>query len=382
MGDVVFARTEKLAAPPVPQGEVSLQAPPALPRPTPRPLIQIVLPIVLVVAVVGMVVVMMRTGMMRNPMFMLFPVMMAVSAVGMLAGTLTGGNKTAETDELRKDYLRYLGQTRDTVRETAAAQREAALWRHPDPVELPAMVGTARMWERDQDDPDDLTIRVGPGRQALATPLSAPDTGPVDDLEPVSVVSMRRFVRVHSVVDELPVALELRAFAALSLDGEVDTVRSAVRAMLAGLVVAHGPDRVRIAVAASEGETRRAWEWLKWLPHHEHAVYTDGGGRVRLTEFSLAGAESMLGTEISARPRSRDGHTSSSSWTAWGSPAPSGSWRRTGWTASPSWRSRGAARGSCAISRCAAVCASGSTTTGSPASGPSTVTRTSPGSTR
>ena len=303
MGDVVFTRAEKLAAPPVPQGQIALQAPPALPRPTPRPLVQIVLPIVLVVAVVGMVVVMMRTGMMRNPMFMLFPVMMAVSALGMLAGTLGGGNKTAETDELRKDYLRYLGQTRDKVRETAAAQRAAALWRHPDPVELPAMVGTARMWERDDTDadPDDLTVRIGPGRQSLATPLAAPDTGPVDDLEPVSVVSMRRFVRVHSVVDDLPVALELRAFAALSLDGEVDAARSAVRAMLAGLVVSHGPGRVRIAVAASEGEARRAWEWLKWLPHHEHPIFTDGGGRVRMTEFSLAGVESMMGTEIADR---------------------------------------------------------------------------------
>ncbi|MBB1013277.1 type VII secretion protein EccC, partial [Dietzia kunjamensis] len=262
MGDVVFTRAEKLDAPPMPGGELALQAPPALPRPTPRPLVQIILPIVLVVAVGGMVVVMMRTGMMRNPMFMLFPVMMAVSAVGMLAGTLSGGNKTAETDELRKDYLRYLGQTRDTVRATASAQRAAALWRHPDPVELPALVGTPRMWERDESDPEDLTIRVGPGRQALATRLDAPDTGPVDDLEPVSVVSMRRFVRVHSVVDDLPVALELRAFAALSLDGEVEVVRSAVRAMIAGLVVAHGPDRVRVAVAASEGDARQAWEWL------------------------------------------------------------------------------------------------------------------------
>src|SRR5699024_8411666 len=172
---------------------------------------------------------------------------------GMLAGNLSGGTKTAETDELRKDYLRYLGQTRETVRETATAQRAAALWRHPDPVELPALVGTARMWERAEGDVDLLAVRLGPGRQSLATPLSAPDTGPVDDLEPVSVVSMRRFVRVHSVVDDLPVSLELRAFAALSLDGDVEVVRSQVRAMLAGLTVAHGPDHLRIAVAASEG---------------------------------------------------------------------------------------------------------------------------------
>ena len=301
MGDVVFTRTERLEAPTVSTGELTLQAPPALPRPTPRPLIQVLLPIVLVVAVAGMVVVMMRTGMMRNPMFVLFPVMMAVSAVGMLAGTLSGGNRTAETDELRKDYLRYLGQTRETVRETAAAQRAAALWRHPDPVELPSLVGTPRMWERDEGSPEHLTVRVGPGRQGLATRLTAPDTGPVDDLEPVSVVSMRRFVRVHSVVDDLPVALELRAFAAISLDGDVDVVRSAVRAMLAGLVVSHGPDLVRVAVAASEGPARQTWEWLKWLPHHEHPTYTDGGGRVRLTEFSLAGVESMLAGDLAER---------------------------------------------------------------------------------
>jgi S-DNA-T family DNA segregation ATPase FtsK/SpoIIIE len=301
MGDVVFTRADRPEAPTVSTGELVLQSPPVLPRPTPRPLIQIVLPIVLVVAVVGMVLVMMRTGMMRNPMFMLFPVMMAVSALGMLAGTLSGGNKTGETDELRKDYLRYLGQTRDTVRETATAQRRAALWRHPDPVELAALVGTPRMWERDEGDAEYLTVRVGPGRQSLATRLTAPDTGAVDDLEPVSVVSMRRFVRVHSVVDDLPVALELRAFAAISLDGEVDVVRSAVRAMLAGLVVLHGPDRVRVAVAASEGHARRAWEWLKWLPHHEHPIYTDGAGRVRLTEFSLAGVESMLAEDVAER---------------------------------------------------------------------------------
>lgn len=301
MGDVVFSRAERLDVPAVPTGDVMLQAPPSLPRPTPRPLIQLLLPIVLVVAVLGMVVVMMRSGMMRNPMFMMFPVMMAVSAVGMLAGNLSGGNKTAETDELRKDYLRYLGQTRDAVRETAAAQRAAGLWRHPDPVELPALVGTPRMWNRTTGDVDYLSVRLGPGRQSLATPLTAPDTGPVDDLEPVSVVSMRRFVRVHSVVDDLPLSLELRAFAALSLDGEVEVVRSAVRAMLAGLAVAHGPGQLRVAVAASEGDAREAWEWLKWLPHHEHPIYTDGGGRVRLTEFSLAGVESMLAADIGER---------------------------------------------------------------------------------
>src|SRR5699024_7082499 len=40
VGAVVCRRGERLDPPPVPKGEVTLQAPPALPRPTPRPLLQ------------------------------------------------------------------------------------------------------------------------------------------------------------------------------------------------------------------------------------------------------------------------------------------------------------------------------------------------------
>ena len=298
MGDVVFRRGRASGPPPLPGGRLELQAPPALPRITPQPLVTRLMPAVMVVAVLGSVLVMVQGGMARNPMVLMFPLMMVVSTVGMLAGSTAQGNRAAETDELRKDYLRYLDQVRRTVEHTAAEQRRAANRRHPDPTELLPLVGGDRMWEREPEDVEFLTMRLGPGRQALATGLHVPDTGPVADLEPVSVEAMRRFVRVHSVVDGLPVALDLRGSAVVSLDGPAERVRSGVRAMLCGLAVTHGPDRLRIAVAAGEGETRQAWEWLKWLPHHQHPTYTDGGGRVRLTEFSVAGVEAMLAEEM------------------------------------------------------------------------------------
>ncbi|MDJ0001067.1 hypothetical protein QM787_27405, partial [Rhodococcus ruber] len=68
------------------------------------------------------------------------------------------------------------------------------------------IAGTARMWERRITDPDYCHVRVGRGSQRLATRLIAPETGPVEDLEPVAAVSLRRFVRAHSVVQDLPTA--------------------------------------------------------------------------------------------------------------------------------------------------------------------------------
>ena len=78
MADVVFHGGPVLDAPETPAGEVALQAPPALPRPTPQPLLMRILPLVMLVAVAGSVVVMLRGGMAHNPMALMFPVMMGV----------------------------------------------------------------------------------------------------------------------------------------------------------------------------------------------------------------------------------------------------------------------------------------------------------------
>jgi len=81
--------------------------------------------------------------------------MMLVSTLGMLAGSGRGGGaKAGETNEDRKDYLRYLGQMRERARGAADDQRAALEWNHPDPQALWSMATSRRMWERRQNDPD------------------------------------------------------------------------------------------------------------------------------------------------------------------------------------------------------------------------------------
>ena len=68
------------------------------------------MPIVMIVAVLGMVAyVFLTPGPDKsNPLFLMFPIMMVISTIGMFAGGRGAGQAKAEMNEDRKDYLRYL----------------------------------------------------------------------------------------------------------------------------------------------------------------------------------------------------------------------------------------------------------------------------------
>ncbi|SNT44478.1 type VII secretion protein EccCa [Rhodococcoides kyotonense] len=303
MSTVRFVRGQRRAVPRTPGGEVTLQTPPEIPRVVPGNLMTKMMPVVMVAAMVGMVALMFTSGMAANPMMLMFPAMMLVSMLGMVAGGGRGnGARTAEANEDRKDYLRYLDGLRRDVKSTAESQRTALEWAHPAPSVLWTYPGTARMWERRSSDPDFCHVRLGRGDQRLATRLVPPETGPVEELEPVSAVSLRRFVRAHSVVSELPTAVSMRGFAALSIAGDRDAGRAMVRAMIASLCTFHDPDQVRVAVVCGP-DTVAYWDWTKWLPHTQHDTARDGAGSARMIYESFLDLETALSEYLSLRNR-------------------------------------------------------------------------------
>ncbi|WP_054815785.1 type VII secretion protein EccCa [Nocardia arizonensis] len=299
-----FVRRPRIAPPRAPGGEVALTPPPEIQRAIPSPLMMKLMPVIMVVAVVGMIAMMATMGrnLLANPMMLMFPMMMLMSMVGMMAGMRGGGPKRAvELNEERKDYFRYLDQVRKDVRGTGAKQLETLIWSHPEPADLPALIGTRRMWERRPSDPDFGNVRVGVGSHRLATKLARPETGPLEDLEPVSTVALRRFVRTHSVVHELPTAVSLRAFPAINIGGDIDQARELVCAMLMELTTFHGPDNLAVALVCADPDAH--WGWTKWLPHVQHAGLRDGMGPSRMIYTSLGELESALSAELLERGR-------------------------------------------------------------------------------
>ena len=279
-------RAPRRTPPRLPGGELPLEPPPEPAKPVPAGLAQRLLPAVMVLGSLGFIVVMGAA----NPTSWLFGGMFALSTLGMMAGMGRGGAQRAETDENRRDYLRYLAQVRRRVRTVAAAQRAALEWTQPDPEALFGLLDTERLWERRESDPDFGQVRVGRGRQRLATRLVAPQTGPLSELEPVCAWALRRLIRAHSVVPELPVAVALGALRRICLRAGTaggparpsqDAARALARAMTAQYALWHSPAEARLAVIVSPRRLP-AWDWVKWLPHVQHPTLYDEIGALRM----------------------------------------------------------------------------------------------------
>jgi S-DNA-T family DNA segregation ATPase FtsK/SpoIIIE len=230
--------------------------------------------------------------------------MFLFSSLAMVGGSVLR-NRTSNkgsANQSRADYLRYLRRMRGDVRQVAAAQRELALWRGPAPDQLWTIASGPRLWERRAADPDFGLVRVGRGPQSLITPLVTGETGPIDELDPLSSTSLRRFVITHSVLPDEPMMLASRRLAGVRLGGSRDEARDLCRALLVQAATFHAPDDLRIAICTRDPDAEE-WAWAKWLPHAQLPDETDNVGPTRLITPSLAGLEELLGTELTNRPR-------------------------------------------------------------------------------
>ncbi len=285
----------RLATPPMDEGEVVVKAPPEVPTDVPANPLSRLLPVAMVIATVGMMAVYFTSGTtaMRNPMYGFFPVMMGVSLLGTVAIGARGNSRTAEINQGRRDYLRYLESLEHTISKSRDAQRVSLSWIHPDPASLWTLVGGRRMWERRPDDPDFGQVRVGLGAQSLSTRLVSPELGERDELDPVTSTELRRLLRNQSTVPDLPVALALNESAAVTVRGDRQAARGLLRAVICQLAVLHSPNHLHI-MSVVDPLTAADWDWLKWLPHHQHWRATDDGGPARMMYGDLASAETAL----------------------------------------------------------------------------------------
>lgn len=297
MGQITFHRPKRVTPPAMPRGDLLLESPPEIPPPVAsKPFGNLLRMLPMVAGGLAMGLMFMGGGGRGGGMGAVIGGLYAVSMMGMMLSQVGRQNddQSAQLDANRRDYFRYLAQTRRNFAKTADEQRSSVAYRHPDPESLWTVVGGMRMWERRADAEDFGSVRLSVGRQQSAKRIVPPESQPVEDLEPLTTGALRRFIRTHRVIQSVPLAVDLRGFRTISLVGDEDACRRLAYSMVAQLVTWHAPHDVSLMVAAAKAN-QDAWQWVKWLPHLQHPSEDDGVGPVRM--FATGASEiSQMGT--------------------------------------------------------------------------------------
>jgi len=301
MSRLIFEARRRLPPPRARKGTITIEAPPELPRAIPPSLLRRAMPYLIVILIVGMIVALVATGMkVISPQTLFFPFVLLLAATSMYRGN-DNKMRTEEVDAERADYLRYLSVVRDNIRTTAADQRAAAQWSHPDPAALATVPGSRRQWERDPHDPDFLVLRAGRHSVPLATAVRVSDVADEIDLEPVSHSALRSLLDTQRTVRDVPTGIDLTKVSRISVLGDPAEVRAALRAWIAQAVTWHDPSVLGVALATRNLEGRD-WSWLKWLPHTDIPGQLDGVGPARHLSTSPDDLVELLGPALVDRP--------------------------------------------------------------------------------
>ncbi|WP_405467261.1 type VII secretion protein EccCa [Streptomyces canus] len=298
---VSVKRGSRTPAPEMPEGEIELAEPPVLGEPASADFGS-----ALAFLPMGLGSAAMAVGLSLgngSPTTYMMSGMMGVSMIAMSLTQLgqSGKERKRRMRAERRDYLRYLAQLRKQAREAATQQRAAVSWDHPEPQDLWSLAMGPRLWERRASHDDFARVRVGLGSRLAALHFVPPETKPVEDLEPLSAISLRRFIKAHRTVGGMAVPVSLRSFSSVEFAGDGAGAYGTVRAMLCQLAVFHSPDELRIAVLADE-RSRADWDWVKWLPHNAHPRECDSAGALRLVATDHDALMELLGQDVSDRP--------------------------------------------------------------------------------
>ncbi|MFI6934428.1 type VII secretion protein EccCa [Streptomyces sp. NPDC050287] len=299
MSHIVVKRPPRALPSEVPTQEIVLQPPPELPRGHQESVLMQLLP---TLGMGGSVVFFFTSG---QPFMRIMGMVMIASTIAMSIAMVVRFRRGSQGQlaDMRRDYLSYLAQTRRAAVDTAKAQRDAQYFLHPSPEQLWALVAEgSRVWERRTGDEDFAQVRIGLGAQALATAVLAPETAPVEQLEPLTAGAMQRFLAVHGTLDDLPMAISLRAFYHVTISGDPQSVRSSARAVTGSLAALHSPEDLVLVIAAGR-EALPHWEWAKWLPHVQTPGAVDGAGSRRLIDSDTRELENLLASRLTGRPR-------------------------------------------------------------------------------
>ncbi len=100
---------------------------------------------------------------------------------------------------------------------------------------------------------------------------------------------------------DAPTGIDVTKLARITVIGEAEEVRDALRAWIAQAVTWHDPTMLGVALASPDVDAAD-WSWLKWLPHVDISSQADGVGPARYLTAGVAELRGQLDSTLAGRP--------------------------------------------------------------------------------
>ncbi|MFZ0216503.1 MAG: FtsK/SpoIIIE domain-containing protein [Candidatus Dormiibacterota bacterium] len=174
--------------------------------------------------------------------------------------------RVGNRNSARRGGERFRERLAETSRQMSVSHEQEQRYRRivaPDLARLAlrAVWASPNLWERRQDDPDFLLLRVGWGDQASRLELDIPQGGD-ERLQQVAA----RVATGYQQLGTVPIAIPLREAGSIGVAGPRDHVLAMARTFGVQIATLHSPEEVMVAAALPAGQ-EGDWRWLGWIPH-------------------------------------------------------------------------------------------------------------------
>ena len=196
-----------------------------------------------------------------GPRSLIFMLMSPVMIVGNFWEAKRSGR--AEYAEKKAEYEATLHDQVEAL-DTARSEEVKSRFRFfPSNDELLGCVAdlTSRLWEREIEDDDFLTVRTGLLAQDSLIEVEVGNGGTRDQR-----IEMQELADSYRTLPPVPLVINARREAPLGIAGGLETADAVARSIILQSATLQAPSELVIGAIVAE-DRAPAWNWLKWLPH-------------------------------------------------------------------------------------------------------------------
>ena len=196
-----------------------------------------------------------------------FAMLMSIILWPSLTRRYTKRQKAKKEEKRKTKYLAYLEEKKKNISEEIVKQRQIAIENNISLDECINIINAKKrnLWEREIEDEDFLTVRIGVGAAAPDLEIKAPEEhfSLEDDELNITVQSI---VNSSKMMEDVPINVSLAEKNIMALVGQEKANKAFIDGLILQLITFHSFDELKIVLFTNE-ENADKWNYLKILPH-------------------------------------------------------------------------------------------------------------------